>query len=82
MISGLSIENFKSHPKTELRLTCCYKKGFIRHDASTVHFLDRKEHEHATTAHAMDVLPGGKIKSPPAGFFDQFDKDMKTLIGF
>lgn len=58
------------------------KKGFIRHDASTVHFLDRKEHEHATTAHAMDVLPGGKIKSPPAGFFDQFDKDMKTLIGF
>jgi predicted ATPase len=30
----------------------------------------------------MNVLRGGKIKSPPKGFFDQFDKDMKMLVGF
>jgi predicted ATPase len=58
------------------------KKGTINPEDSKVHFFDRVAKEHSTKVHSMNVLRGGKIKSPPKGFFDQFDKDMKMLVGF
>lgn len=57
-------------------------KKSVKPEDSTVHFFDRDAKDHATRAYSMDILPGGKIQDPPKGFFDQFDKDMKMLVGF
>lgn len=63
-------------------LLVAVKKGNIAPEKATVHFFDRDDQVHATCCHSMAVLEGGKIRKPPRGFFDQFDKDMKTLVGF
>lgn len=57
------------------------KKGFIDHDEARVYYFDRKISTHATQVTNLPVLPGGKIKKPPKGFFDQIAKDLTTLMG-
>ena len=58
------------------------KKALLNADKAKVYYLGRDETKHATTVHPLEVLEGGKIRKPPAGFFDQIDIDMKTLMGF
>ncbi len=58
------------------------KQGLIDSDDSRVYFFDRNLATHATESTRLPILPGGRIKNPPKGFFDRLDKDMKTLTGF
>jgi len=58
------------------------KQGLIDSDDSRVYFFDRNLATHATKSTSLPILPGGRIKNPPKGFFDRLDKDMKTLTGF
>ncbi|MBF0519577.1 MAG: DUF3696 domain-containing protein [Nitrospirae bacterium] len=58
------------------------KKGIINTDDSKVYFFDRDIKTHATQVTDLPVLPGGKIRKPPKGFFDQKDLDMRALMGF
>lgn len=47
---------------------------------SKIYFFNRVESTHATKAEALQILPGGRIKNRPEGFFDQMGKDIRTLI--
>ena len=58
------------------------KQGLINLNDSRVYFFDRNLATHATESTRLPILPGGRIKKPPKGFFDRLDKDMKTLTGF
>jgi predicted ATPase len=63
-------------------LLVAVKKGIIKPEQSSVYFFGKDTASHATQAVELPVLPGGKIRRPPEGFFDRIDKDMKTLMGF
>jgi len=58
------------------------KQGVIEPEDSRVYFFDRDVTSHATESIHLPILPGGKIRRPPKGFFDRLDKDMETLMGF
>lgn len=58
------------------------KQGLIESDDSKVYFFGRNTASHATESIHLPILPGGKIRKPPKGFFDRLDKDMETLMGF
>lgn len=58
------------------------KQGVIEPNDSKVYFFDRNVSSHATVPIHLPILPGGKIRKPPKGFFDRMDKDMETLTGF
>ena len=57
-------------------------QGLIEPNDSKVYFFDRNIASHAAESIYLPILPGGKIRKPPKGFFDRLDKDMKTLTGF
>jgi predicted ATPase len=57
------------------------QKG-IAHDKVRIYYFERDETHHVTQSIAVPVLEGGRITYPPPGFFDQFKKDIKTLMGF
>jgi predicted ATPase len=54
----------------------------IAHDKVRIYYFERDETHHATQSIEVPVLEGGRITYPPRGFFDQFKKDIKTLMGF
>ena len=58
------------------------KQGLIESNDSKVYFFGRNIASHATESTHLPILPGGKIRKPPKGFFDRLDKDMETLMGF
>lgn len=58
------------------------KRKVISPEQSRIYYFDREDESHATKSHLLGVLPDGKIKNAPKGFFDQIDKDMSTLMGF
>ena len=47
-----------------------------------IYFIDRDEEEHIAKVFPVKVLEDGRINSAPPKFFDQFSKDMKTIMGF
>jgi predicted ATPase len=51
----------------------------IAPDKVKIHYFLR---QHTTSVINLPVLEGGKIKNPPAGFFDQIETDLETLMGF
>jgi predicted ATPase len=63
-------------------LLVAIKQKVLALDKAKIYYLTRNEKEHSSVAHPLDLQPGGKIRQPPAGFFDQIDISMKTLIGF
>jgi predicted ATPase len=58
------------------------KNRIIDTDDISVYFFDRDLTTHSTKTVQLPVLPGGKIRKPPVGFFDRIEKDMKNLMGF
>lgn len=58
------------------------KKNMITAHETNIYFVDRDEAEHASIVHKLEVNEQGRIKNVPPDFFDQIDKDMKTLMGF
>jgi predicted ATPase len=56
------------------------KRGIIGHEHVKVWHLELDGSNHATKAHEVPILPGGRIKQAPDGFFDQFGKDLRTLM--
>jgi predicted ATPase len=54
----------------------------IAHDKVRIYYLERDNIRHATQSIAVPILEDGRITYPPRGFFDQFKKDIKTLMGF
>ena len=57
------------------------QRGLAR-DKLRIYYFERDETHHATQSIEVPVLEGGRITYPPRGFFDQFKKDIKTLMGF
>jgi predicted ATPase len=58
------------------------KKATISHEDLEVYYFDRDQEKHCTKVLNLDVLPQGRIKHTPPGFFDQIDLDMEKLLGF
>jgi predicted ATPase len=58
------------------------KDGMLTPQQLSVYFLGRDDEKHTAIAHKLEITPAGKIHRPPAGFFDQFDKDLQHLTGF
>jgi predicted ATPase len=56
------------------------KQGKIELPQLKIHYFDRDETEHAVSSVEVEVVKGGRIRNAPAGFFDQFAKDMRALI--
>jgi predicted ATPase len=50
-------------------------------DKVKIHYF-RSDNQHTTSVINLPVLKGGKIKNPPAGFFDQIETDLESLMGF
>jgi len=48
----------------------------------SIYFVERNSDTHTAIASPINVLENGRIKSAPRGFFDQFSKDMKAIMGF
>jgi len=63
-------------------LMVAMKKEVLFPEESKIYYFDRNVENHSTIANQLTILKGGKIKNAPIGFFDQLDKDMKTLLGF
>jgi predicted ATPase len=57
------------------------QRGLAR-DKLRIYYFERDETHHATQSIEVPVLEGGRITYPPRGFFEQFKKDIKTLMGF
>ena len=57
------------------------QRGIAR-DNVRIYYFDRDETRHATESITVPVLEDARITYPPTGFFDQFKKDIKTLMGF
>ena len=47
-----------------------------------LYLFERSESGHSTAVKNIEVLSGGRIQSPPKGFFDQIALDRKYLRGF
>ena len=58
------------------------KKQLVDPGDTKLYYLDRDVSTHATETISLPILPGGRIKHPPKGFFDRLDKDMEILTGF
>jgi predicted ATPase len=56
------------------------KSQGIAHDKVKIHYFLRSDSQHTTEVINLPVLESGKIKNPPAGFFDQIETDLETLI--
>ena len=63
-------------------LLVAIKKKILNVENAKIYYLSRDEQDHSSKPYPLNLLPGGKIKNPPKGFFDQFDIHMKTLMGF
>jgi predicted ATPase len=57
------------------------KDAVLTKEKLSVYFFERNEEEHSAIAHKLKVTETGKIRRPPKGFFDQFDKDLQRLTG-
>lgn len=58
------------------------KEGRITPADVCLYYCHRDSESDAAQVSALEVKPGGRIGSPPSGFFDQIDIDMKRLLGF
>lgn len=58
------------------------REKYIGVDDLAVYFIDRGPLFQSGRATRLEVVPSGKIRRPPRGFFDQFDKDLRRLTGF
>ena len=68
-----------------LVLSCYFEKGSAGIDRNNVSILFmEKDHDNnrSNTVTVVPIKKGGRITYPPDGFFRQFRKDMKTLMGF
>lgn len=63
-------------------LLVAVKSNILSPEQGIIYYFNRIEDKHATDAIQLPILPGGKIKSPPKGFFDQIDIHMQQLMGF
>lgn len=52
----------------------------IKYDKVRIFYFDREETMHNTIVKQVDVDSNGRIKNAPVGFFDQFNKDLRTLM--
>jgi len=55
------------------------KKRLVDPEDAKLYYFDR---DVATENISLPILPEGRIKHPPKGFFDRLDKDMEILTGF
>ena len=55
------------------------KKGINRENVAIYNF-DRDEYTHTAHATEVPILPKGRIRRPPKGFFDQLSHDLNELM--
>lgn len=73
IINGILVQCKKSESSSSLN-------GIERENVK-IYFFNRNDKEHATETTLLPIIEGGKIQSPPEGFFDQLDIDMDELLG-
>lgn len=54
----------------------------ITPDKVKINFISRKDDAFTSKNDAISVLENGRLTGAPKDFFDQYSKDMKTIIGF
>jgi len=47
-----------------------------------ISFIDRKKGSIASEIHTIEVQSNGRMSAMPDGFFDQYSKDLKAIVGF
>lgn len=52
----------------------------IEKEKVKIYYFERDEGAHAANPIEVDILPKGRLKRPPVGFFDQFSKDLRELM--
>jgi len=57
-------------------------KNFGLEKPVKIHYFHRSDNQHTAQVIDLPVLKGGRIQNPPAGFFDQIETDLETLMGF
>lgn len=72
------VETHSDHIINGAMVAC--KKGIIKKENISIYQFNRDENTHAAETIKVEVLEGGRIKKAPAGFFDQFGKDLRTLM--
>jgi predicted ATPase len=77
------IETHSDHVINSVMIQCkkfeTSGKG-IEKEKVKIYYFERDEGAHAANPIEVDVLPKGRLKRPPVGFFDQFSKDLKELM--
>lgn len=58
------------------------KNRIITPEHIAIYYFERDENQHTAISHSLEISRNGHIKSPPKGFFDQIDIDLRTLTGF
>jgi predicted ATPase len=58
------------------------KNQVLSSEQINMYYFTRKETEHSSIVTPLPISDSGRIKNPPAGFFDQIDIHMKQLMGF
>lgn len=51
-------------------------------DYVKAYYFERDDATHTSVARMLNIMKDGRIVSPPKGFFDQIDIDMRLLMGF
>lgn len=46
------------------------------------YYFERDDASHTSIARMLNIMKDGRIVSPPKGFFDQIDIDMRLIMGF
>jgi predicted ATPase len=57
-------------------------QGGIQSSNVKIYFFDIENERHESISHKIEIHENGRISKAPKNFFDQFSKDMKTIMGF
>lgn len=72
------IETHSDHILNGILIAC--KSGDIAHDQIKTLFFEKTSDRIGLNIEDINILPGGKIRKAPPGFFDQYRLDIKELI--
>ncbi|MDR2274897.1 MAG: DUF3696 domain-containing protein [Sphingobacterium sp.] len=73
IINGILVSIYKTSKGEEDLLT---------NDDISVYFIERPYGGISSEVHSVEISSNGRVKGGPDGFFDQFTKDLKELVGF
>ncbi len=72
------VETHSDHLLNGVRLAV--KKGLVRNTDVVMHFFSRSVESGEASVQSPAIMESGRLSNWPAGFFDQWDKDVEALL--